>query len=259
MDSEDSIPIAKISRLSAKKTENAIRAEMPPAGGGPRVSVTREVKVASRARGRVWGRSEDRRRLGSAGEESVVPGGEEEDERAGPGAAGPQRGGPAAEAAAGDGGHRLPHEQQRERGATQRRGGVGAVHAVGPLLPRVRLQPRLRSRDGKQGDERWRRRHPRQKKGKTENAARKGRRRQGECTEGWLCTAPMARPKATRSTSRTAASTLVEPAIGCGLMAGDGSRISDVRSASCRRCFRSLATWLIGSVGSGARGEGQMG
>ena len=64
----------------------------------------------------------------------MVPGGEEEDERAGLGAAGPQRR-PAAEAGAGDGGHRLSHEQQRERGATQRRGGIGAVHAVGPLLP----------------------------------------------------------------------------------------------------------------------------
>ena len=92
------------------------------------------------------------------GEVVVVPGGEEEDERAGPGAAGPQRGA-AAEAPAGERGHRLAHEQQRERDAAQRRGRVRAVRAVCKLLPLVRLQPRLR-----QGEERRRRRRRGQKR-----------------------------------------------------------------------------------------------
>lgn len=82
----------------------------------------------------------------------VVPGGEEEDERAGPGAAGPQRSS-AAEAPAGERGHRLAHEQQRERDGAQPRRRVQVVHAVCPLLPLVRLQPRLRH-----GEERRRRR-----------------------------------------------------------------------------------------------------
>jgi hypothetical protein len=71
----------------------------------------------------------------------LVPGGEEEDESAGARAAGAERGA-AAEAAAGDGGHRLADEQQRQRGGAQPGRRVGAVHAVGPLLPRVRLHPR---------------------------------------------------------------------------------------------------------------------
>jgi hypothetical protein len=83
-------------------------------------------------------------RCGSTGgERGTIPGGEEEDERAGPGAAGAERGA-AAEASAEDGGHRLAHEQQRECGAAHGRGLVRAVGAVGPLLARVRLQPRLR-------------------------------------------------------------------------------------------------------------------
>jgi hypothetical protein len=139
---------------------------------GPRVSLTREVKVATGElrKGRVWGRSGGQENIGIGEEELVVPGGDEEDERAGPGAAGPQHG-PAAEAATGGGGHRLSHEHQRERGAAQRRGGVRAVHAVGPLLPLVRLQPRLWNRDGKQGEEWWRR--PRQRTG--ERKSRQGR------------------------------------------------------------------------------------
>jgi len=107
-----------------------------------RVSLTWEVKVTSPSRG-------EEIRIG--GEVVVVPGGEEEDERAGPGAA--------AEAPAGERGHRLAHEQQRERDAAQRRGRVRAVRAVCKLLPLVRLQPRLR-----QGEERRRRRRRGQKR-----------------------------------------------------------------------------------------------
>jgi hypothetical protein len=89
------------------------------------------------------------------------------------------------------------------------------VAAVGPLVPRVRLQARLR-----------------QSRAAAEEASEQapsgggglgwgwGIAQIGGRTEGRLCSAPMARPKATRSTSRMAASTALEPAMaGAGWLA----------------------------------------
>lgn len=141
----------------------------------------------------------------------MVPGGEEEDESAGARAAGAERGA-AAEAAAGDGGHRLADEQQRQRGGAQPGRRVGAVHAVGPLLPRVRLHPRLAAGE---------REREREHKSiisisisiSTESQFVGGGGERGARTDGRLCSAAMARPKATTSTTRMTASTLVESAM----------------------------------------------
>lgn len=77
--------------------------------------------------------------------------------------------------------------------------------------------------------------------------------RKRECTDGRLCTAPMARPKEARSTSRMAASTAVEPAMGCGrrggaAVSGDAGEgfwlVPGFQMCEARPVVGALASWL---------------